>query len=109
MVLGGIMLGFVAGQLTAGPLADRYGRRPMLIAALTVFLLASMACALAQSLFFLCAARFVQGCAAVFGPVLVRAIVRDAAENNNKFSSLILGIVKSPQFQARIKVKESGN
>jgi MFS transporter, DHA1 family, multidrug resistance protein len=31
MVLGAIMLGFLAGQIAAGPLADRFGRRPMLL------------------------------------------------------------------------------
>ena len=81
MVLGGIMMGFVTGQIAAGPLADRFGRRPMLIAALSLFFAASLACALSESLLILCTARFVQGCAAVFGPVLVRAIVRDLHAN----------------------------
>lgn len=81
MVLGGVMLGFITGQIAAGPLADRYGRRPMLVAALCVYLLASLACALSPTLWILCAARFAQGCAAVFGPVLVRAIVRDLHAN----------------------------
>lgn len=81
MVLGGVMLGFITGQIAAGPLADRYGRRPMLIAALALFLAASVACAVSPSLWILCTARFVQGCAAVFGPVLVRAIVRDLHVN----------------------------
>ena len=39
-------------------------------------------------------------------PVL-RSIVRDAAKNNNRFSSIVLGIVKSAPFQMRVKVKES--
>jgi hypothetical protein len=37
----------------------------------------------------------------------VRAIVRDASRNNNHFSSLIVGIVKSPPFQMKMKVEES--
>ena len=36
----------------------------------------------------------------------VRAIVHDATSNNYKFSSLILGIVKSPQFQTNMKLTE---
>lgn len=81
MVLSGIMMGFVTGQIAAGPLADRFGRRPMLIAALSLYFVAALACDLSESLPILCAARFVQGCAAVFGPVLVRAIVRDLHAN----------------------------
>ena len=81
MVLGGIMLGFITGQIAAGPLADRFGRRPMLIASLSVYLAASIACAMSDTLWILCTARFAQGCAAVFGPVLVRAIVRDLHAN----------------------------
>ena len=80
-VLGAVMLGFITGQIAAGPLADRFGRRPMLIAALGVYCTASLACALSASLWILCTARFAQGCAAVFGPVLVRAIVRDLHAN----------------------------
>ena len=43
MVLSGVMMGFVTGQIAAGPLADRFGRRPMLIAALSVFFAAALA------------------------------------------------------------------
>lgn len=75
MVLGGIMLGFITGQIVAGPLADRFVRRPMLIVALSLFFAASLACALSESLWILCTSRFAQACAAVFGPVPVRAIV----------------------------------
>jgi hypothetical protein len=35
---------------------------------------------------------------------LVRSIVRDAAKNNYKFSSLVLGVVKSEQFQMNQKL-----
>ena len=81
MVLSGVMMGFVTGQIAAGPLADRFGRRPMLIAALSVFFAAALACAVSESLPVLYAARFAQGCAAVFGPVLARTIVRDLHAN----------------------------
>jgi Protein of unknown function (DUF1585) len=36
----------------------------------------------------------------------VRAIMRDAAKNDDRFSSLILGIVKSPPFQMRVKASD---
>jgi hypothetical protein len=37
----------------------------------------------------------------------VRSIVREAARNNYRFSSLVLGIIKSPQFQTNMKVIEN--
>jgi hypothetical protein len=40
---------------------------------------------------------------------LVRSIVHDAADSNYKFSSVVLGIVKSPAFQMNMKVPESAN
>jgi hypothetical protein len=40
---------------------------------------------------------------------MVRRIVRDAAKENNRFSALVLGIVKSPPFLMRKKVQESAN
>ena len=33
----------------------------------------------------------------------IRAIVRDAAKDDNRFSAIVLGVVKSPQFQMRVK------
>jgi hypothetical protein len=40
---------------------------------------------------------------------VIRSIVRDAEKNNDKFSSLLLGVVKSAPFQMRAKVEESTN
>jgi len=40
---------------------------------------------------------------------LVRSIVRDSAASNYKFSSVVLGIVKSPAFQMNMKVPDSAN
>jgi hypothetical protein len=40
---------------------------------------------------------------------LIRSIVRDAAKNNNRFSSLVLGVVKSEPFQMNQKVQVSSN
>jgi DHA1 family bicyclomycin/chloramphenicol resistance-like MFS transporter len=71
------LLGVAAGQLVCGPLSDRVGRRPVFLGALAVFIAACAACALAQSIASLAAWRFVVGAAAVVGPVLSRAVVRD--------------------------------
>jgi hypothetical protein len=37
----------------------------------------------------------------------IRTIVRDAGRNNNRFSSIVLGIVKSPAFQMKTKVADT--
>jgi hypothetical protein len=38
---------------------------------------------------------------------MIRSIVRDASKNDYRFSSLVLGIIKSPQFQTNMKLTES--
>jgi MFS transporter, DHA1 family, multidrug resistance protein len=71
------LVGYAVGQFACGPLADRFGRRPLLLTGLAVYTLASLACALSRRIDVLVAARIVQGIAACGGPVMVRAIVRD--------------------------------
>jgi DHA1 family bicyclomycin/chloramphenicol resistance-like MFS transporter len=71
---------FAAMQLLVGPLGDRYGRRPVLMAGLALYALASLYCALAPSIGHLTAGRVLQGFAACAGPVLGRAVVRDRYE-----------------------------
>jgi DHA1 family bicyclomycin/chloramphenicol resistance-like MFS transporter len=70
-------LGFALMHLILGPLADRYGRKPCLIAGLVLFAGASIACALATSIEMLIGARFVQALGAGAGPLVARAIIRD--------------------------------
>jgi DHA1 family bicyclomycin/chloramphenicol resistance-like MFS transporter len=71
------LVGFAAGQLLFGPLSDRFGRRPVLMAGILLYIAASLACVLASSIETLIVGRFVQGVAASVGPVLGRAVVRD--------------------------------
>jgi DHA1 family bicyclomycin/chloramphenicol resistance-like MFS transporter len=71
------LAGFAVGQVVCGPLSDRWGRRPVLLAGLALFTLAGLVCAGSTSLTMLVAARFVQGVGASVGPVVARAIVRD--------------------------------
>jgi DHA1 family bicyclomycin/chloramphenicol resistance-like MFS transporter len=71
------LAGLAASQLIYGPLSDRFGRKPVLLAGLVVYLAASIACMLAPSIEFLIAARFLQALGACVGPVLCRAVVRD--------------------------------
>jgi DHA1 family bicyclomycin/chloramphenicol resistance-like MFS transporter len=77
LTISSYLLGFSIFHLLCGPLADRFGRRPVLIGGLALYLLASLACARAQSIDELLLYRFLQGVAACVGPTLGRAIARD--------------------------------
>src|SRR5262249_45275117 len=54
-------IGIMVGALSAGPIGDRIGRKPLLLASLTIFGLASIASAMAGSLLFLTVTRFFTG------------------------------------------------
>ena len=71
------MIGAAFSQLVLGPLSDRFGRRPVLLAGLVVYTVASIAAAFAPTVEALIAARLVQSIGATTGPVIGRAIVRD--------------------------------
>ncbi|MCF8177421.1 MAG: multidrug effflux MFS transporter [Sulfuritalea sp.] len=72
------VLGFGTAQLISGPLSDRYGRRPILIGGLALYVISSIACALSPNLDLLLAARFVQAIGSCTAVVVARAIIRDA-------------------------------
>src|SRR5690606_9231201 len=71
------MLGYALPQFLIGSLADRFGRRPVLVGGLLVYLAGSVACLAAPSLGWLLAGRFVQGLGSAAGPILSRAVLRD--------------------------------
>ncbi|HUT51580.1 MAG TPA: multidrug effflux MFS transporter [Alphaproteobacteria bacterium] len=71
------LIGFAAAQLVVGALSDRFGRKPILVAGYALFVLASVACALADDINLLIVARFFQALGASVGVVVARAIVRD--------------------------------
>ena len=76
-----ISVGFA--QLLIGPLSDRFGRRPLMITGLAIFVFANALCALAPSIEWLIAARVLQAAGASTGGVLARAIVRDSWERDS--------------------------
>ncbi|MGF6477646.1 DHA1 family bicyclomycin/chloramphenicol resistance-like MFS transporter [Pantoea dispersa] len=71
------LVGLGIGQFAFGPISDRVGRKGPLIASLILFIITSLACALAQDISQLIVARFFQGVAGAGGAVLSRAIARD--------------------------------
>ncbi|PSJ36267.1 multidrug effflux MFS transporter [Allosphingosinicella deserti] len=73
------VLGFGAGQLVYGPLADRFGRKPVLVATLAGFIAASAFAARSGTFEALLGARLLQGLMSASSRVLAVAIVRDGA------------------------------
>jgi DHA1 family bicyclomycin/chloramphenicol resistance-like MFS transporter len=71
------MFGFALAQLVLGPLSDRVGRRPVLLAGMLGFALASLGCALAGSIEALIVARVLQGVTACAEAVVGYAVVRE--------------------------------
>jgi DHA1 family bicyclomycin/chloramphenicol resistance-like MFS transporter len=77
LVLTLFLAGIAGGQLVYGPLSDRFGRRPLLIAGLVMFLAGTLLCGFAWSLAALIAGRVLEGVGACAGVVIGRAIIRD--------------------------------
>ena len=75
--LSAYLMGFALMNLFHGALADSWGRRPVVLAGLAVFTLASLGCALAQHIGQLVLFRALQGMSAGAGMVVSRAIIRD--------------------------------
>jgi DHA1 family bicyclomycin/chloramphenicol resistance-like MFS transporter len=80
LTLTACLLGLALGQLVAGPLADRLGRRRPLLWGLAGYAAASVLCALAPTAGALTGARLLQGLAGGFGIVIARAVVSDLYE-----------------------------
>jgi DHA1 family bicyclomycin/chloramphenicol resistance-like MFS transporter len=77
LTLTACLAGLAIGQVLAGPLSDRFGRRRPLLAGVALYAVASLLCAAAPSVALLVGLRFVQGAAGAAGIVIARAIVRD--------------------------------
>ncbi|MGC5168802.1 multidrug effflux MFS transporter [Luteimicrobium sp. DT211] len=71
------LVGLAAGQLVAGPVSDRYGRRPVLLVGVVAYAVTSALCALSPTIELLIAARLVQGLAGGVGIVIAQAAGRD--------------------------------
>lgn len=74
------LIGLAAGQLIAGPLSDRFGRRGILLIGIVAYILTSVLCALSPSIEMLILARLVQGLAGGVGIVIATAAGRDVFE-----------------------------
>jgi DHA1 family bicyclomycin/chloramphenicol resistance-like MFS transporter len=83
LTLSSYMAGLAFCQLVCGPLSDRFGRKPVILGGMLIYLLATIACALATSVEQLIVLRIVQGVGACTGPTLARAIIRDTYEGTD--------------------------
>ena len=77
LTMSGLILAFGLAQMVWGPVADRVGRRPVLLWGLALYCVASMGCTLAAGIDALVAWRIVQGAAMAAAVVCARAMVRD--------------------------------
>ncbi|MET4807684.1 multidrug effflux MFS transporter [Limibacillus sp. MBR-115] len=83
LTLSAFLVGFALAQLFQGPLSDRFGRKPVMLGGLLVYVLASMACVFAPTIELLIMGRVLQALGACVGPVVGRAIVRDVYGPND--------------------------
>src|SRR6201992_1830112 len=94
------MVGIACSQIIMGPLSDRFGRRPVLLAGLGLMVVASAACIFAQTLPELIAARFFQALGGATGMVVSRAIIRDlySRERISSMISLVVAVMMIAQM-----------
>lgn len=77
LVLVCYLIGLALGQVPFGPLSDRYGRKPMLLSGLALYIVGTLGVLLSGSFFLLLVFRAVQGFGAAAPRVIAVAIVRD--------------------------------
>jgi DHA1 family bicyclomycin/chloramphenicol resistance-like MFS transporter len=94
------MVGLAFSQLIMGPLSDRYGRRPVLIAGLTLMVIAGVGSIFSETLPQLIAARFFQALGGATGMVMSRAIIRDLypRERVGAMISLVIAVMMIAQM-----------
>lgn len=99
LLVGVFLAGFAVAQLLAGPISDRFGRRPTLLVGLTLYLACCIGCAYAPTLESLLVIRLFQGIFACSAPVVARAVVTDVhsgAEARRAMSIVTAGMGFAP-------------
>ncbi len=95
------LFGVAISQLFMGPLSDRFGRRPVLLGGILVFLVGSLMAAMASTISLLIAGRIVQAVGGCAGLVLGRAIVRDThsrEESASMIGYITMAMVVAPMI-----------
>jgi MFS transporter, DHA1 family, multidrug resistance protein len=94
------MVGIACSQMVMGPLSDKFGRRPVLLAGLGLMVAASLGCSFAETLPQLIAARFLQALGGASGMVVSRAIIRDlyGRDRISSMISLVIAVMMIAQM-----------
>ena len=95
------MLSIAIATLIYGPLSDRYGRRPVMLAGISITVIGSILCMAADSIAWLIFGRIVQAAGGAVGLVLARAIVRDtypADRAASVIATLVMVMVVMPML-----------
>ncbi len=90
LTLAAFMLAFGFGQIFYGPAGDRFGRRPVILSGIAIYIVATVGCAFAAEAGQLILLRFLQGLAACGSVVLARTMVRDLAEREQAARAMSL-------------------
>jgi MFS transporter, DHA1 family, multidrug resistance protein len=93
LTLSSFFVAFGFGQLLAGPLSDRFGRKWLVLGGLAVFAAGSVLCAFADTLSFLVLGRVIQALGACAASVLSRAIARDLFDGQALARALALTMI----------------
>ena len=85
------LIGLAFGQLIMGPLSDKYGRKPILLLSLLLFVLSTIACLLSWDIYSFLVFRLIQGIAGSGGIVISKSVVADLFEGEDlaKFFALL--------------------
>ncbi len=111
-VISSFLFAFAAGILFAGPLSDRYGRKPAILSGLVVFMVGCVMCALASTIGTLVGGRVVQAIGAAVTLAVARAVVGDlyrdwrlARALANLTMAMMLGTAIAPYVGGQITVR----
>jgi MFS transporter, DHA1 family, multidrug resistance protein len=99
------MFSIALATLIYGPLSDRFGRRPVMLAGIGITVLGSVLCMMAGSIEWLIVGRIVQAAGGAVGLVLARAIVRDvydAGQSASIIATLVMVMVVMPMISPLI-------
>ena len=99
------LIAIAVATLAFGPLSDRYGRRPVLLAGFGIFLAGSLMCVFAPTIWTLITGRIVQAAGGAAGLVLSRAIIRDmccSVDAARIIATVSMGMVCAPMMAPAI-------